>query len=289
MGSIKPHDYAVKLRFNFNEAKRECPLSEIFDIPEEENIEVPKEWLDRIQIGYSYQGFQAGVGQANSRGGFNVHNYLEDEDLVSQITGGAGYHGSIGKPVGGSSKKADASAGNRRSRRSNSSNPAGARAGVGMNQETGCIEFPTLAAARSDRPKPLDYDPTYIDLITVNHGEVIANGFDQVLAGLSDLEEMDDLLEDIYREAADRLSIQAKAAMGIPQVIPPMTDRIKRFDEDEFRASFLASYGDEVTAGFEQTIDGLNDINNCDEVLFEVIKLTIGKMSLQTQASLGVI
>lgn len=302
IGNLKgQNSFAVKLRFNFNELKRDCPVSEIFEVPPEEEIEVPKGWLDRIQTTYAYQGYQGGAVNGYNRQNALATSQLTEEELMEKYGLGQGY---LGKPEdttkGSSSKKANAS-GESKARQKPQQLPLRPGAGsIGMNAETGCIEFASIDSANAgENGKHIDLvDNTlqvgteYLDYLTAQYGELTANGYDQILAGLQDLNELDPLLEDLYKEAADRLSIAAKTQFGIPSVIPPNSDRIKTVINPEFHEKqymeLVIEYGDDILASFQQVIEGLNDVKH-DEVLREIIKHTINRMSLQSQMQLGVI
>lgn len=304
IGELKgQNSFAVKLRFNFNELKRECPVSEIFEVPPEEEIEVPKGWLDRIQTTYAYQGYQGGAVNGYNRQLALAHSGLTEEELMEKYGLGHGYAGKPEDTTGGTSAKKANASGESRVRQKPLQLPQkpGAESSIGMNAETGCIEFPSLNSAIVGEngeainlaEGSLQIGLEYLDYLTAQYGERTANGFDQILAGLEDLNELDPLLEDLYKEAADRLSIGVKTQFGIPSIILPNSDRIKTvinptFYEKQY-LELVIEYGDDVLASFQQVIEGINDIDKHDEVLQEVVKHTINKMSLQSQMQLGII
>lgn len=296
------NNFAVTLRFNFNELKRKCDLSEIFDVPPEDKIEIPKEWLDRITVGYSSVVTYGG----GARGSVNSHHHgahymgMSSEDAMALAGVGSGYASlaslaGVGSDMEDSgAKKADASVGKNEMqlkglnskkfklrRRAGAGSQNGAV--VTRNQSTGSIEVESAVSGTAQGKEFLDY-------LTVNHGEKVANGYDQVASGIMELESTDDLLRSVFREIADRMSPDGKQSLNLPRIIPAEDNILRNLGDEsnlQFRNYMVVQYGDEIVSGLDQIISGLEDIGSCDEALKEALMETIVRMDDSSPTLIG--
>lgn len=240
IGKISQPTPEYVLRFNYNDVKHNCDLNELFEITQEE-VEVPESWLERIHENKHYSkhkftGFgngkrfdpddddlYTGLGHGYGRGG----SAESLDDLVRNRY--------LGKPLALVKTESQAGANQENKHSNHQKNSQGENAEnsesfssqeiyqsiqeLEFNPKTGTmVPKKDLEEERASYRNPSSSiknavvigigknDPSYLDYLTAQYGSEVADGYDQVTAGLTELDGCDEILLDVIREAYSLLT-----------------------------------------------------------------------------------
>jgi hypothetical protein len=220
IGKLNMPTPEYKLRFNYNEMKRECGLEEIFDIVEEK-VEIPKEWMERVKI--STPVFSTGKGKPGK-------TYVPDDSKYKGIP--YGYGGDSKSNLYDELYGHHETAGGKRGSTERETIPVEEYetfmdkfkeidGDLSINEATGGVVFKPASGKHEeeiDEIQPAGNKNTdYIDYLTIQYGEDTACAYDQAMSGLDDIEpdSCDEVLKRIIAEAYNKMSPTSKTVFSI--------------------------------------------------------------------------